>query len=135
MKNANYERKAVYPLEAVLPFIATSRDKTAENAERDYDGDMVKMFSQRYHLFSKNCTCVSCGVVGTYFAKERSVDKRGEPTTPRYHFNLYGIDKNGNEVMLTKDHIVPASKGGKDHLSNYQTMCYTCNQLKGNRYA
>jgi 5-methylcytosine-specific restriction endonuclease McrA len=32
---------------------------------------------------------------------------------------------------MTKDHIVPKSKGGKDMLSNTQTMCVICNTKKG----
>ena len=36
-----------------------------------------------------------------------------------------------NILMLTKDHIVPRSQGGGDEESNIQTVCWTCNQLKG----
>ena len=28
---------------------------------------------------------------------------------------------------MTKDHIVPKSKGGADHLDNLETMCDQCN--------
>ena len=31
------------------------------------------------------------------------------------------------------DHVVPSSKGGIDHLSNYQPLCTRCNTSKGNR--
>ena len=31
---------------------------------------------------------------------------------------------------MTKDHITPKAKGGKDHISNMQTMCSTCNWEK-----
>ena len=31
------------------------------------------------------------------------------------------------------DHVVPSSKGGPDHLSNYQPLCSPCNTSKGNR--
>lgn len=31
---------------------------------------------------------------------------------------------------LTIDHIFPVSKGGKNHVDNYQTMCQKCNQEK-----
>lgn len=33
---------------------------------------------------------------------------------------------------LEVDHIHPKSLGGKDELSNYQALCYTCNAAKGN---
>jgi hypothetical protein len=44
--------------------------------------------------------------------------------------NLYAIDKNGNEILMTKDHIVPKSKGGANALYNYQPMCSHCNAEK-----
>jgi 5-methylcytosine-specific restriction endonuclease McrA len=51
----------------------------------------------------------------------------------KFHLNLYGIDSNGREVMLTKDHIIPRSKGGKNKLSNYQPMCIHCNKKKADK--
>lgn len=51
----------------------------------------------------------------------------------RYHLNLYAIDGNGKEVLMTKDHIFPHNKGGKNNISNYQTMCVKCNVAKGSR--
>ena len=45
---------------------------------------------------------------------------------------LYAVNENGIEVLMTKDHIIPVSKGGKNILSNYQTMCELCNLEKGN---
>ncbi len=34
---------------------------------------------------------------------------------------------------LEVDHIKPRTKGGKDELSNYQALCYTCNSQKSNK--
>jgi len=42
------------------------------------------------------------------------------------------VDAQGREVLMTHDHIVPRSKGGKNHISNVQTMCAPCNSKKGN---
>jgi ATP adenylyltransferase len=36
------------------------------------------------------------------------------------------------EKMLEVDHIFPKSLGGKDDLSNYQALCYSCNASKRN---
>lgn len=33
---------------------------------------------------------------------------------------------------MTKDHIVPKSKGGPDCIENFQTMCEECNKKKKN---
>lgn len=58
--------------------------------------------------------------------------KEKRPKDVSYHLNLYAVDENGKEILMTKDHIIPKSKGGKDHISNYQTMCVRCNMTKGN---
>lgn len=96
---------------------------------KEINGVLVKMSSQRYAVFQKSVTCTKCGISGSFFAIERA----DFPENVRYHLNLYAKDKNGNEVLMTKDHIVPASKGGRSILSNYQTMCVRCNSKKGNK--
>lgn len=96
---------------------------------QEYFGFEVKMSSQRYSLFDKKgTTCVSCGLNGTHFHLERN---HGEAS--RYHFNLYGENDEGQEIMITKDHIVPRSKGGKDTIDNYQPMCIICNSKKADK--
>jgi hypothetical protein len=90
----------------------------------------VAMGSHRYQLFvEKGIKCAKCGLKGEYFALERGVGDNPN----RFHFNLYGVDTDGNEVLITKDHIIPRSAGGKNKLPNYQTMCYVCNQDKADR--
>lgn len=125
-----YLRIGVFKPEDILPFSGKGVEK------KEYLGEMVRMTSQRYELFKeKGMTCVKCGLVGTFFALEKPSHKNpdGEYHTKSFHFNLYGIDKDGKEVMLTKDHILPKSKGGKSCLENYQTMCSSCNWEKGNK--
>lgn len=39
-----------------------------------------------------------------------------------------------NSDLLTIDHIVPLAKGGRNHVSNYQTLCRKCNVKKGSEY-
>ena len=87
------------------------------------------MNNAKYHLFKQNRRCVCCGLEGKYLALEQCRCKDEESL---FHFNMYGI-RDGKEVLFTKDHIVPKSRGGKNTLSNYQTMCVRCNAEKGSR--
>lgn len=90
------------------------------------NGDKIKGNSQRLQtFFTKGLKCACCGIEGKYFGKEKDFN------AARYHLNLYALDESGNEVLMTKDHIVPRSKGGASELYNYQTMCVKCNMAKG----
>jgi hypothetical protein len=112
-------RLATYSLDRILPFIGC-QDRF------NLDGDFVNVTSLRLRCFKmKGLTCVRCGLVGEFFAKEKSAvyDKT-------CHLNLYAIG-NGTEVLMTRDHIVPRCEGGKDNMSNSQTMCMPCNSKKG----
>lgn len=87
------------------------------------DGFNVYSKSLRYMTFyQKGLKCVCCGKEGTHFKL------CGEENSNRRHFNLYADDG----TLMTKDHIIPASKGGPDHIDNMQTMCTHCNKEKGN---
>ena len=122
-------RKETYSIDEVrdkVKDILFEEDK--RNAKVDFDGDLIKGNSQRYQtFFTKGCKCVVCGVEGKYFAKERHLQDK------TYHLNLYAVDDNGDEILMTKDHIIPRSKGGIDDISNYLTMCKLCNEAKGNK--
>lgn len=111
-----------YPISFVLANIGHHRLKLA--------GHSVKMWSKRYENFAVNGTqCVHCGVKGKYFRLEcNGSDHLGGRNN--WHFNLYALDKEGNEVLMTKDHIIPKSKGGSNGIRNLQPMCCHCNSKK-----
>ena len=46
----------------------------------------------------------------------------------KYRCELCGVHE--TQVALHVDHIIPRSKGGPDDLSNFQTLCQTCNTNK-----
>lgn len=120
-------RKTIYSIEDVEDKIKNVLfEQDVRSAKVDFDGDWIKGNSQRYQtFFTKGCKCAVCGIEGKFFAKERHLADRS------YHLNLYAIDENGEEILMTKDHIIPRSKGGANHISNYQTMCLKCNREKG----
>lgn len=41
--------------------------------------------------------------------------------------------KTNREAQLNIDHIIPLAQGGPDDISNFQTLCSTCNQKKKHR--
>lgn len=142
-------RIGIFTLKKVLPFIFTSSKRyelrvkgykytdqawikatkkkysvIINNKQHDV---VVTMGSHRYQMFAiKGTDCVECGLKGKFFALERGLD-----CSPlKFHLNLYGINEHGDEIMITKDHIIPRSKGGKNVLSNYKPLCIMCNQQK-----
>lgn len=131
LTESSVERKSTHSIEEVREAVKEVLfEKCKKNAKIELDGDIIKGNSQRYQtFFTKGTKCICCGIEGRYFAKEKvGCDKS-------YHLNLYAIDKNGEEVLMTKDHILPKSKGGRDHISNYQPMCVKCNKAKGSNIA
>ena len=116
-----------YELEEVLQYVVPDARKNRLKERRDFDGDMVKVSSDRLYTFQQSHVCYKCGIAGEFFVKEKH-----SPKDVSFHMNLYAIDVNGEELLMTKDHIIPRSMGGKNHPNNYQTMCVRCNIEKGN---
>lgn len=65
----------------------------------------------------KGLRCVKCGCEAKYIGK-----------TKHNRWGLY----TEKFVMLNRDHIIPVSKGGNNKMENLQTMCQSCNIMKGN---
>lgn len=90
----------------------------------EVDGYLVYKDSWRYRTFyQKGLKCSCCNRVGTYFKL-----KADSKSLERAHFNLFSEDG----TLMTKDHIIPKSKGGPDCIDNFQTMCKECNEEKKN---
>lgn len=109
-KNFGYKIIETLPLNEGIEFIKTIPPK--------------KSFSRKHviaELASINPACVCCGVIGTKFCL-------GIHSDGGKHWDLYTDD----DFALSVDHIIPRSKGGRDHISNTQIMCTECNNLKSN---
>lgn len=124
-----YTHLASFHPEEILSLVGKGKKE-----EFSIDGKIynVKLESGRLHCFKRSLTCVRCGRIGNIISLDLNRDdKDGSP-----HFNLYckETDSNGNTIytLMTKDHIIPKSRGGKNHADNYQTMCEFCNQKKSN---
>jgi len=119
---------AEYDPEVILKLIRTKHKRQFEFwfhvAGKTY---VPKRTSQRYVVFSKNTKCVACGIEGTIMALEMWEDQK----VP--HLNLYGVTEEGEYILMTKDHIKPKAKKGRNIQQNYQTMCQPCNNRKADK--
>lgn len=123
-KNQTYQRIAVLEIEEVMPYIVEHlKEKFDKRVKiKDY---LVKVSSLRLRTFAKTgIQCHCCGIKASFFAVERN-----QPKVP-YHLNLWGYDKENNPILFTHDHILARSLGGKNNLSNTETMCGPCNWEK-----
>ncbi len=124
-------RHSVHTLEEVFNWF----DESVEF--KDFNGLKTVSNLLNYSLFKEKgtacCNSKNCEVTGTYFALERTSGPI-KNIYNNWHFNLYGKRSNGKEVLITKDHVKPKSKGGSDDMSNLQTMCYRCNTKKGSMH-
>lgn len=111
-----------YPISFVLSNIGQHKLKLF--------GHNVKMESQRYENFrAHGVKCALCGIRGQYFRLEcHGLHANWENNS--WHFNLYALNERGNEVLMTKDHVVPKSAGGSNTIDNLQPMCCKCNGRK-----
>jgi hypothetical protein len=140
-KKGTYIRLGTVPLNYVLDFVPISTGLSKKGlpkipkVEKEYFGKIVSLASHRYRLFKeKGVKCVHCDLEGKFFALEKQSKLGKYDNGDKWHFNLYGYNENGDEVMLTKDHMKPRSKGWKNNLDNYQTLCQNCNSKKSDWY-
>lgn len=125
--NNTYISVAKFQIDEIFELIKSFKNRQSENRKEkgriEYKGFNFNVKSLRLDTFhEKGLICATCSNTGAYFSLETQVGDQAKP-----HLNLYTIDG----ILMTKDHILPKSKGGKDHISNMQTMCYYCNQKKG----
>jgi len=112
-----------YIPEEILPLVEFRNNPV----RKELDGDRINFSSLRLQTFAtKGVACVRCGIEGEFFIKEKH-----HQSDKFFTLSLYALDGDNNWILMTKDHIIPKSKGGKDHLDNLNPMCYICNQDKG----
>ena len=76
------------------------------------------------HQSSKPITCWNCGIsADRWVVTKGRRDKVGAPV-----LNLFA-----GLTMMTRDHIIPRSLGGKDDLQNLRPGCTRCNEERGNK--
>lgn len=88
-------------------------------------GRHVRMDNIRYSVFKDSLSCKYCGVTGNMFALETSAID-----SPIAHFNLY-MKTEYRLTLMTIDHVIPKSRGGSEHFTNFCVACSPCNNKKG----
>lgn len=120
----NRERKEIYSIEQIKEATKDVLYKSnKEGAKILLDGDYVRGNSLRFRtFFEKGCNCSKCGIEGKFFAKERHKNNDNS-----YHLELYAVDSDGNEIIMTK--------GIKDTDGNRVPLCQKCHDeiIKGKK--
>lgn len=111
---------ARYSVEDILPLIGFNKGKHTFDLP-DGRSFRVSMGSSRLECFKRNLECVWCGLPGDTFLLQLP------PNTERPHLNLFGRQ---GHTLMTRDHIIPLSRGGPNNIDNLQTMCTKCNVKK-----
>lgn len=123
----NYATIKRLPLDTVLDQIPPETQELDSKLKYMFDGYLVKVSTLRLRTFkTKGCECKYCGLEATHFEINDFISKKGKQIGQQ-HLNLWAGD-----VLMTKDHLNPASNEGKDHLKNMVTCCEECNHLKAN---
>lgn len=127
-----YHRAQVLELPDVLNKIKEVEDKE-HRYKVNIGGYRVNVSSNRLKTFIQSQECPCCHVKASFFAIEKQTKKYLSNTESKkgYHLNLYGLDKDKNEILFTHDHTLARGLGGKDALDNTVTMCSPCNAHKG----
>lgn len=138
MNIQKYERHSTASIEEIISLIQHATKDQPRNRDirvkAEVNGIKVGVSSIRLRTFAdKGVECISCGSKASFFAIER-IERRGnKQNNDPYHLNLWGLARNGEEILFTHDHTLARSLGGSDSLNNTQTMCCFCNWEKGKK--
>jgi|SRR6478609_8217918 len=92
--------------------------------EKNYSKTVHALIHRYKQTGELKCEC--CGADNVYFKFHKE--------NGRVTFKAF-VKTDKGEQPMTVDHDMLKSLGGADGVSNYNPMCYRCNQLRGSRFA
>jgi len=120
-----------YSIDEVINYLSLHKIFSAKSASRSNKKfHNMKVYAEysAYQLWMKyidNLACVNCQRKANFFKLHKHQEIKDV-----YFFQLYCLDQNMSAILMTKDHIIPKSKGGKNNIDNYQLFCRICNKAK-----
>jgi hypothetical protein len=129
MKTQHFERHSTMEIHKFFQLMDDAHIENPKKPKIKVGDLIVNCSSLRLQTFRRRgVKCVCCGIDASFFAFEKQVFNTQQNV---HHANLWGFDKDGNEVLFTHDHTIARALGGVDNLSNTKTMCGPCNWAKG----
>ena len=122
--NHNYELIKKYIIKKIFNILNNEKDlpdKLLYN-NNDYNDSSRRAKILKALIERDGCECKKCKIKPSYFSL-------GKDFNGFFHLDLY-TDKDKIPYMFTIDHIHPKSKGGLNHIDNYQLLCKICNEDK-----
>ena len=119
----SYIDSPVEPLMILLKDFYLPRILNGNHVEDIESLDTLEKYKTHHRLrvfYEKGVRCISCGKEGKHLIHAR--DRGGNR-----HVDIFAEDFS----LLTIDHILPKSKGGRTYIDNLQPMCQSCNSRKG----
>lgn len=123
-----YKILKVLSIKEGLALIDLSKTKKRGKAKINIEGYVFSVNTDKLKTYLlKGCFCDRCNKPGQFFA---ITECSGSVALVLELFRI----ENHELISYTCDHIIPISCNGRKHsLGNMQTMCYLCNQDKGNK--
>lgn len=131
-KISDARKKQVFTEEAKYKMGSSRRGikDTAENREKNRQG--------QYRRFEREIPNYSYEDNGRRIRRKVRLLQNGgfhskaewETTKAQYNWTCPSCRKSEPEIRLTKDHIIPAIKGGSNNIENIQPLCKPCNSSK-----
>lgn len=125
-------------------FEALQREDEALAAVKRLSAEIASVAAPVAHMGDGNCGAVLAEVLSALTAAGLYTDPRSRPRTPPrkqvigqslrtrvFERDSYRCVHCGTHIDLCVDHIKPESKGGGLDFDNLQTLCRSCNSIKG----